>query len=108
MRKPRPAVDVRKTIEFDKFLNSIPEGKTKNEVIEAFSLLKEDCTRGDNIPKSLISYYIQHYGVNNAWRYELSGGARMIYAIVLESNGLAVYLLEGFVTHDEYEKRFGY
>ncbi len=108
MRKPRRAVDVRKTIEFDKFFNSIHEGKAKKEVIEAFSLLREDCTRGDSIPKSLISYYIQHYGVNNAWRYELSGGARMIYTIVLESDGFVVYLLEGFVTHDEYEKRFGY
>ncbi|MGI0061400.1 MAG: hypothetical protein ACREBA_02990 [Nitrosotalea sp.] len=108
MHKPRPAVDVRKTAEFDRFLDSIPEGSLKNEVRESFQLLHEDCTRGDNIQKALIGYYTKKYGVNNAWRYELSDGARMIYALVSEPNGIAVYLLEGFKTHAEYEKRFGY
>ena len=58
--------------------------------------------------KPLIGCYTQKYGVNNAWRYDLSDGGRMVYAIVPESNGLVVYILEGFKTHVEYEKRFGY
>ncbi|MGI0047686.1 MAG: hypothetical protein ACREBB_10950, partial [Nitrosotalea sp.] len=84
------------------------ESKLKNEVGESFQLLREDCTKGDNISKSLIGYYAQKYGVNNAWRYELSDGARIIYALISEPDGIVVYLLEGFKTHAQYEKRFGY
>ena len=108
MHKPRPAKDVRKSPEFSAFFNSLSGGKLKQEIIESFSLLKEDCTRGDNIPKNLIQYYLQKYDVNNVWRYELSDGARMVYTILTDSNGLIVYLLEGFRTHDEYDKRFCY
>lgn len=109
MHKPRSAIDVRKTTEFDKFFNSLPENsRLKKDMSESFPLLLEDCTKGDNIAKPLIGYYTQKYGVNNAWRYDLSDGGRMVYAIVPESNDLVVYILEGFKTHVEYEKRFGY
>lgn len=110
MHKARPAIDVRGSQDFNPFFESLPDdNRLKKELNASFGLLREDCTRGDNIPKNLIpGFYVQKYGINNLWRYELNDGARMVYTIRPEDSGLVVYILEAFPTHREYDKRFGY
>src|SRR5579872_6568438 len=110
MHKARPAIDVRGLQDFNTFYESLPDGdRLKTELKDSFVLLRADCTCGDSIPKNLIpDFYIQKYGINNLWRYELSNGRRMVYTIRPEDSGLVVYVMEYFPTHGEYDKRFGY
>lgn len=100
--------DVRGTIEFSSFFDSLDNPVLKKEIRSSFSLLKSDCTLGDKIKHNLWpQIYIQKYQITNLWRYPLNSGWRLLYHVVGESDGLTVYILE-VLPHDEYEKRFHY
>ena len=74
----------------------------------AIQKLKLDPKYGIPIPKNLIpDEYLQKYGVDNLWKYNLSRGWRLIYTIKKENILLLVVLLEWF-DHKNYERRFGY
>jgi hypothetical protein len=53
-------------------------------------------------------YYVRKYRVTNLWKLDLSRGARMIYTVLSERDQRIVVVLEAFLTHKEYERRFGY
>jgi hypothetical protein len=70
--------------------------------------IKQDPECGIDIPKRLIpKIYIQKYGINNLWKYDLPKGWRLIYSITGNSVEIIAILLEWF-PHKEYEKRFKY
>lgn len=100
--------DVKGTIEFSSFFESLGNTALKKEIRYSFSLLKSDCTIGDKIKHSLWpQIYIQKYQITNLWRYPLNSGWRLLYHVVGEPDGFTVYILEA-LPHDEYEKRFHY
>jgi len=47
-------------------------------------------------------------GISNLWKFNMSRGARLVYTLLSESGLWVVVVLEMFLTHKEYEKRFGY
>lgn len=65
-----------------------------------------DC--GIHISKRLIpKSYIQKYGINNLWKYNLPGAWRLIYSIA-GSNVEVVSIVLEWMPHKEYERRFHY
>lgn len=66
-------------------------------------------TAGIKIQKPLWpNYYVRKYAVNNLWKMDPSRESRLIYTVLNESGRWIVVALEAFLTHKEYEKRFGY
>jgi len=51
---------------------------------------------------------LEKYGISNLWKFNMSKGARLVYTLLSESGLWVVVVLEMFLTHKEYEKRFGY
>lgn len=106
----RPARDVTGSTEFGVFLNSLPANDPfRTELQEAFVILREDLTRGEKIQRNLWpEIYVQQYGINNLWWFPLREGARLVYTLLGDFDGITVSVLEAFSTHQEYEERFGY
>lgn len=63
---------------------------------------------GIEIPKRLIpKIYIQKYGINNLWKYNLPNAWRLVYSITGNEVEILAILLEWF-PHGDYERRFKY
>ena len=78
-------------------------------VLEMSRVLKEDRLAGDCIEKNKIPrYYKDLYGVNNLYRFQLSGEMRACYKLQKVEAGICAVILELFMDHKEYEGRFGY
>ncbi len=74
----------------------------------AFDDLKKDPTCGIQIPKNLIpKYYIQRYGIDNLWKYNLPNAWRLMYSIKGSDISILTVVLE-WLPHKEYDRRFGY
>jgi len=52
-------------------------------------------------------YYVQKYGVNNLYKFNLDSKTRLIYTLVADVSDVAVVVLE-ILDHRKYEERFGY
>ena len=106
----RQARDVTGSPEFAEYFSSLPVNDPfRTELQEAFVILLEDPTRGEKIQRNLWpEIYVQQYGINNLWRFPLREGARLVYTILGDSDGITVSILEAFTTHQEYDERFGY
>ena len=74
----------------------------------ATSDIKANPKCGIEIPKRLIpKFYIQKYGINNLWKYNLPDAWRLVYSITGNEVEIIAILLEWF-PHKEYERRFKY
>ncbi len=68
------------------------------------AVLRENVYAGEQIRKSQIPRkYMDHYGVNNLYRYSHPEGFRSCYTVI---HGCA-YILD-IMSHAEYDKVFGY
>lgn len=71
--------------------------------------LKQNMMAGEKVQRShWPPHYVKKYGVTNLWKFNMSRGARLIYTLLSENGRWVVVVLEMFLTHREYEKRFGY
>ena len=107
--KPSPAVY--QTEEFQSFLKGLrPGDKFKKWIEEMKDKLKENMLAGDSIPKKKIpDYYIREYHVNNLYRFSHPEGYRFCYTLVrIPELGVICPVILDFLSHPEYEKRFGY
>jgi hypothetical protein len=83
----------------------------KERIDFVISKLKENPTFGQPIAKRLIPKEYTRQGVDNAFWVELSKGRgwRLIYSLTSENNiEIIAIILEWFVRHKEYGRRFGY
>lgn len=75
---------------------------------QAVDNLKADPKCGIHIQKRLIpKVYIQKYGINNLWKYNLPSAWRLMYSLSGTEVEILTILLE-WLPHDEYERRFKY
>ena len=71
-------------------------------------VLKGNMFAGDRIERRKFpKYYVQKYGVNNLYKFNLDSRTRLIYTLVAEETEIAVVVLE-ILDHKKYEERFGY
>ncbi len=82
----------------------------KKALLRAIKNIQENAYSGIQVSKRLIpEVYVKKYGVNNLWKYNLSGEWRLIYTLTAENEiELISAILEWFDSHKSYEGRFNY
>jgi hypothetical protein len=75
----------------------------------AFDDLELNAFCGVQIPKKQIpKEYIKKYKIDNCWKYNLPGAWRIIYSIVSKNEIEVISLILEWITHKDYERKFGY
>ncbi len=94
---------------YDKLKTSRVEDQTLYKWISrAIDDLEENSFCGIQIPKKLIpKVYIDKYGIDNLWKYDLPKGWRLIYSVANDEVCIISIILE-WMNHKDYEKRFNY
>lgn len=74
----------------------------------AIDELEKNAFCGIQIPKRLIpKSYLQKYGIDNLWKYNLPGAFRMLYSVASDVETVVVIIIE-WADHKSYERRFKY
>jgi hypothetical protein len=91
------------------FISLLRQGSYFIKIIDGgLDLLKLNMFAGERVErKKFPRYYVQKYGVNNLYKFNLDSRIRLIYTLVAEESGVAVVVLE-ILDHKKYEERFGY
>ncbi|MCD6246823.1 MAG: type II toxin-antitoxin system RelE/ParE family toxin [Candidatus Diapherotrites archaeon] len=77
-------------------------------ISRATAKLAENPEAGKKIPRKLWpKEYIQKYGVNNLWKYNLDQNWRLIYTIAGNQVNLFLIYLE-YMDHKNYNRKFRY
>ncbi|MBS3099494.1 hypothetical protein J4462_04740 [Candidatus Pacearchaeota archaeon] len=94
---------------FEKLKDSKTEDKKLYDWINrALDDLEENAFCGIRIQKRLIpKVYIEKYGIDNLWKYDLPKGWRLIYSVANGEVCVLSIILE-WMDHKDYERRFGY
>jgi len=105
-----PADQVNGSQEFYRIYQALKQGSAEKKMVDsALDKLKQNRMVGEKIQRPhWPPYYVKRYGINNLWKYNMSKAARLIYTILSENGRWIVIVLEMFLMHKEYEKRFGY
>ena len=76
---------------------------------QAMDNLEKNAFCGIQVPKRQIpKEYTKDYGSMNLWKYDLPRGWRIIYSIKSEGTYIVSIILEWFLSHKEYDRRFHY
>ncbi|MDD5317419.1 MAG: type II toxin-antitoxin system RelE/ParE family toxin [Candidatus ainarchaeum sp.] len=102
-------VDSRLYEAYAELANGTREDKAlRNSIEKAIQKLKENPVCGKRIQSGLWpKEYVRRYGINNLWKCNLLGGWRLVYTVVGDKVEIISVLLE-WMSHKEYERRFGY
>ena len=105
-----PASQVKGSDEFYRVYRNLQRGSVEKRMVDsALDKLKQNMMAGDKIQRpQWPPYYMRRYSINNLWKYNMSKSSRLIYTLLSENGRWMVVVLEMFMTHKEYEKRFGY
>ena len=96
-------------VAFDKLLDGKTEDKQLFEFLErAFKDIEQNAFCGIQIPKRQIpKQYIQKYGVDNLWKYNLPNAWRLLYSVAREEVTVVSIILE-WGKHKQYDRKLGY
>jgi hypothetical protein len=91
------------------FVSSLRKGSYLLKIVNVgLDVLKGNMFAGERIERRKFpKYYVQKYGVNNLYKFNLNSRTRLVYTLVADESGVAVVVLE-IMDHKRYEKRFGY
>lgn len=93
--------------------NELKTSKVEDSILykwisRAIDDLGENAFCGTQIPKRLIpKIYIEMYGIDNLWKYDLPKGWRLIYTVA-DGDVCIISIILEWMNHKDYEKRFGY
>ncbi|MBI9018791.1 MAG: type II toxin-antitoxin system YoeB family toxin [Phycisphaerae bacterium] len=96
-----------------KALQDLKKSKTEDKqlyrwIMRAFEDLEGNAFCGIQIPKKLIpKIYINKYGIDNLWKYDLPKSWRLIYSVANGQICIVSIILE-WMSHKDYERRFSY
>jgi len=77
-------------------------------IYRALEDIENDAYCGIQIKKRLFpKKYVQEYFIKNLWKYDLPNGWRLMYTIGDNKINILSIILE-WMTHKEYDRRFGY
>ncbi len=111
MKKPSDVhfVDENLLKAFEALKNSTTEDKALYEwLLRVFKDIGQNAFCGIQIPKKLIpKEYIQKYGIQNLWKYNLPNAWRLLYSIEGRDVKIISIILE-WLDHKNYERRFNY
>ena len=108
MIKPSKVVFIDKKLEAS--FNSLKENDPiKKSIIRAIHDLRQNAFSGIQVPKRLIpKVYIQKYGINNLWKYDLPKGWRLLYTVTADNEVELISAILEWFDHKNYEKRLKY
>ena len=106
---PKKPSCVKASREVAVFINSLNGGSHLLKIVNSgLDVLKGNMFAGERIERDRFpKYYVQKYGVNNLYKFNLDSRTRLIYTLVADESGVAVVVLE-ILDHKKYEERFGY
>lgn len=108
MKKPSKVVFIEDKLE-DSFNSLNDNDPIKKSIIRAIKDLRENAFSGIQVPKKLIPKpYIQKYGLNNLWKYDMPQGWRLLYTITAENEVEIISAILEWFNHKNYEKRMKY
>ncbi len=104
--KPEKVIFVDESLE--KSFNGLSEiDPIKKALIRAIKTLQEDAFSGRNVKKKLIpKLFIQKYGLNNLWIYNLPDGWRMLYVLTPSEEVQIIAVILDWMNHKDYERLF--
>jgi len=107
---PERAIRVIGTPEFMTFHNGFLVGSSERIMIDnGLNSLKENIASGEKIQRTQWPpLYVKRDSVKNLYKMNLSKQGRLIYTIFSDGGGYSVLVLEVFLSHKSYNKRFGY
>ena len=110
LRKRKPPDELRGTPEFKTFYSSLSKNCALYKKLEnALEILRRDMLAGDKIEKKKWPrIYAQKYRIYNLFRLEVDKECRLTYTIIAEGKKKIVCVIEFFLNHKEYNRRFGY
>ena len=108
MIKPSKVVFISEELEKD--FNSLKEDDPiKKAMVRAIQELNENAFSGIQVPKRLFpKEYVQKYGINNLWKYDLPRGWRLLYTVAPNNEVELISAILEWFDHKEYERRFRY
>jgi Txe/YoeB family toxin of Txe-Axe toxin-antitoxin module len=81
----------------------------KKSIKRAITDIQINAYVGIQLPKRLIpKIYIQKYGINNLWKYDLPNGWRLVYSITTPNKIEILAIILEWFDHSDYERRFHY
>ena len=94
----------------EKEFNELDENnEIKKYINRAIEDIKQNAFCAIPIPKRLIpKIYIQKYGINNLWKYDLPDGWRLIYSITTPNKIEIIAVILEWFNHPEYKRKFHY
>lgn len=96
-----------------KALVKLKKSKTEDKKLyewinRALDDIEEDAFCSVQVPKKLIpKEYMQKYGIDNLWKYDLPKGWRLLYSVA-DGEVIVISIIIEWMTHKEYERRFRY
>jgi hypothetical protein len=84
------------------------ETEIQGQLNAAFDIIAADPFCGIQVPKRLIpKVYITRYGIDNLWKYNFHKNWRLMYSVTGDGSQVIALVIE-WLSHKEYERRFGY
>ena len=107
--KKKPS-SINATPEVADFISRLEKGDNLDKIINrAKRKLLGDMCAGELVQKKKIpKHYIRKYQLNNLYVLDLDSGRRLTYTLIFNGVGISVNIIEIFLNHKEYAKRFGY
>ena len=107
--KKKPSA-INATRELADFIHSLDKECYLEKVItKAKEKLSDNMFSGARVQKKLIPrYYVRSYDLDNLYVLDLDSSRRLSYTLLYNGTGVVVILIEIFLSHKNYEQRFGY
>lgn len=107
--KKKPS-SVNATPEVADFISKLEKGSHLDRIINrAKGKLWNNILAGQPVQrKKFPKCYIDKYEIRNLYVMNLDSSRRLTYTLLFDGVGVSLNILEIFLSHKEYEKRFGY
>jgi len=101
-------ITVRGEPKFASFFLNLRDERLKKRIDKVLNTLKQDPDSGDLVEHRLWPDEYRKLSLDNLFRIEVGRSQRMTYTIRIEGDNLDVDVIEFFMTHKEYDRRFHY
>ena len=108
---PKTREDVRRIIdEYYSFEGML--GKIRDINFKLDDLARAQAQKQEPIPQPQQAHhqeeYVQKYGINNLWKYDLPRGWRLLYTVTADNEVELISAILEWFDHKDYERKFGY
>ena len=109
MKKKKPS-SINAVPEVADFISRLDKGSYPDKIItKGRKALEQDICAGKAVQKKKIpKYYMKKYELHSLYVLDLDSSSRLTYTLLADGAGVSVNILEIFLSHKKYERRFKY